>query len=178
VHGETDIKMSQRTSSDVLIVCIGNRLAGDDGLGEAVYERLREATGLISSQLLLLGLGGLTLLEYLRAQRLLIVVDAVQFGSQPGTVHVMGVEAMPSAGVQAVSLHGIGLRDTLCVAQALYPERVPERIVLIGVEGRCFNELGAPLSGEVEAALEAVVAEVNRQVIIASGRCVTDLICS
>jgi hydrogenase maturation protease len=170
--------MSRRAPSDVLIVCIGNSLAGDDGLGEAVYERLRRAPESMSSRLLLLGLGGLALLDYLRSQKLLIVIDAVQFNSQPGTVHVMDFDRIPAAETQAVSLHGIGLRETLCVAQLLYPDRLPNRIVLIGVEGRCFNELGAPLSGEVAGALEAVVEEVQRHVLLTTGDRTTNQICS
>jgi hydrogenase maturation protease len=151
---------------DITIVCVGNGLAGDDRLGEAVYERLRKDRNHADTQLVLLGLGGLALLEHLHAQRLMLVIDAVQLGGSPGTIHVLNAEDIPTSAAQAVSLHGIGLQDALSVAHVLYPERVPSHAILIGVEGDCFNELGAPLSKAVEEAIEKVLEEINRRIAL------------
>jgi hydrogenase maturation protease len=149
---------------EILVVCIGNSLAGDDGVGPAIYTQLASRPVEPDTQYLLLGLGGLALLDHLKGQRLMIVVDAVQFGKRPGYLHVLDLKNIPAAEAQAVSLHGIGLRETLSIAEMLYPERVPDRIVLIGIEGEHFNELGIPLSPEVEAAVNVAASEVQRQI--------------
>jgi hydrogenase maturation protease len=155
-------------ANDITIVCVGNGLAGDDGIGEAVYNRLKADSCHSSLHLVLLGLGGLALLEHLQAQRLILIIDAMQLGSPSGTVHVMESKDVPSFSAQAVSLHGIGLQETLSIARELYPECIPERIVLIGVEGRCFTELGTPLSAPVEAAIDKVLNEINHRIALHS----------
>jgi hydrogenase maturation protease len=157
--------MSEAGQPDILVACVGNGLAGDDGAGEAVYRQLQADRFPVPVQLVMLGLGGMALLDYLRGQRLLVVVDAVQLSGQAGTLHILDGERIQSTGSQAVSLHGIGLKDTLTVSQTLYPESTPRETVLIGIEGKCFNELGAPLSEEVAAAIGPAVAAVKQQII-------------
>jgi hydrogenase maturation protease len=156
--------MTRTPAKDILIACVGNSLAGDDGAGHEVYVRLQRESLPASSELIHLGLGGMALHDYFDAQHLLIVVDAVQLNAAPGHVHVLNWKDLPVLRGQAVSLHGVGLAETLSVARLLYPERIPKRTVLIGIEGRRFNELGVPLSSEVAAAVVAAVEEVKRQV--------------
>jgi hydrogenase maturation protease len=94
----------------------------------------------------------------------MIVVDAVQLGGNVGDLHILAMDDIPAAESQAVSLHGIGLQETLSIAEVLYPEQIPKQIVLIGIEGSHFNELGVPLSQAVEAAVELVVLEIKRRI--------------
>jgi len=167
VQGTSRTEVADFASRQVLVVCIGNSLAGDDGVGQAVYEELRADSLPGGAHAVLLGLGGVALLEHLQAYRLLIVVDAVQLGGPAGGMHVRDLKEIPAAEAQAVSLHGIGLRETLDIAREIYPERIPARILLVGIEGRRFSELGVPLSDEVAAAIGTAVAEVKRQITAA-----------
>jgi len=146
--------------SDVLVVCIGNDLVGDDGAGRAVYNELQKQSLPNSIQVVHLGLGGMALFDYLHGQRLLILVDAVQINGSPGDIHVLDWDHLPTQQGQAVSLHGIGLCDTINIMRTLYPELVPEQTALIGIEGRIFNELGAPLSKEVAASIPTAMEHV------------------
>jgi hydrogenase maturation protease len=163
VHDSDDHEVSCSTA-DTLVVCVGNGLAGDDAVGEAVYQRLAGTKLPGGIRTVFLGLGGLSILEYLHGQDLLIVVDAVQLGGEPGYVHVMETGQIPELHGQAVSLHGIGLLETLAISRMLYPESAPKRAVLIGIEGRNYNQLGAPMSREVSAAVERAVDEVRLQI--------------
>ncbi len=144
-----------------LIVCIGNELVADDGLGWAVHERLREACLPEDVRLVFLGLGGINLLDEIDGEDLLVVVDGVQLGKDPGTVHILGWEQLPRMLARPVSGHGIGIREAICVGKKLYPARVPKEIFLVGVEGKCFNELGHGLTDEVERAVPLAVAAVQ-----------------
>jgi len=143
-----------------LIVCIGNDLVADDGVGHAVHRALAGQLP-TATRLKLLGLGGMSLLEEFQGEEHLIVVDAVQLGASPGTIHVLDWSMIPSGGSH-VSCHGIGVREAIEVSRKLYPEITPKTVYLVGIEGRCFDRLGEGLSDEVaEAVLPAVHAVLD-----------------
>ena len=143
-----------------LIVCIGNDLAADDGAGPAVYHCLARQTLPVGVRLVLLGVGGIALLEELDGEDRLVVVDAVRFGSRPGTVHVLPWDDIPAGAPHPVSGHGIGVREAVDVGRRLTPEKMPRAEHLVGIEGSCFDMLGAGLSAEVAAAVDDAAARV------------------
>jgi hydrogenase maturation protease len=61
----------------------------------------------------------------------------------------------------AASTHHLGLADAVELARAL--GRLPERLVVVGIEGRSFDA-GEGLSPDVEAAVGDAVATVRREV--------------
>jgi hydrogenase maturation protease len=143
-----------------LIVCIGNNLAADDAVGLAIFKKLENSILPPGTQYRFLGTGGISLIDALGGEDILVVVDAVQFGSFPGTVHVLDWEQLPPVALRPVSSHGIGIRETIEVAKRLFPEQTPRDVYLVGIEGKCFNQFGAALSTEVADALEFAVSEV------------------
>lgn len=150
------------TPTRALVVCIGNELVADDAVGYAVFNALSEAGLPDAVRLEYCAVGGVAMLELLSGRdQLLIVVDAVQFGAPHGTVHLWSWDQLPAAGDgNAVSAHGIGLKDTIAIGRTLYPERMPPRILLVGVEGRCFDLLGEPMTPPVAAAVPEAVSVV------------------
>jgi hydrogenase maturation protease len=52
------------------------------------------------------------------------------------------------------------------VAQRVCPEKTPKRVYLVGIEGKCFDELGAGLTEEVAEAVDGAVKEVMNLVEI------------
>ncbi len=152
-------KVNKSPENKIIVACIGNSLAADDAVGCAVYEKLKKQP-IKESTLVNLQLGGVALLEHLNGQELLIVVDAVSLGASPGHVHVLDWKNLPTYSGIAVSAHGLGLEDTVQIGQTLYPERMPQRVVLVGIEGKCFNQLGWDMSEEVRASVESAVATV------------------
>ncbi len=143
----------------VVVVCIGNTLVGDDGAGCAVHDALAAAGVPPGVTLRWLATGGMNLVDELAGEDLLIVVDAVQFGTAPGTVHVRRWHELPASD-GAVSAHGIGVREAVEVTRALFPERAPRNAILVGVEGCQFDRLGDPMSPRVVDAVPHAVAQV------------------
>ncbi len=140
-----------------LIVCIGNELVADDAVGFEVHARLAQR---ISPEVRLsyCGVGGLVLLDLLDGtETAMIVVDAVSLGAPVGTVHRMMLDELPVNSANPISAHGIGLRETMEIGAALYPERMPQFVALVGVEGRCFDLPREHMSPEVSAATEVAV---------------------
>lgn len=144
-----------------VIICIGNELVADDGAGYAVYQALKDVSFDCDVRLLFLGLGGIDLLEELDGEELLVVVDGVQLGGGPGTVHVLDWDAIPAQDYRPVSGHGIGVREAINVARKIYPDRVPDMTYMVGVEGKCFDRLGQGLSPEVAAAIPKAVEAIR-----------------
>ncbi len=142
-----------------LIVCIGNDLVADDGVGQAIFSELERRSLPPQIRLKMLGLGGMALLNEFEGEEHLIVVDAVQLGASPGTVHVLDWDQLPQGGGH-VSCHGIGIREAIEVSRTLYPEVTPEIIHLVGIEGKCFDQLGQGLSPEVEESIEPATKRI------------------
>jgi hydrogenase maturation protease len=109
-----------------------------------------------------LGLGGLSILDHLEGEENLVLVDAVSLGAPAGTVHVLAWEDLPCVFATPVSLHGIGLREAIEVGKRLTPDAMPHRVLLVGIEGRCFDLVGHPLTPEVAAAIGPAADEVIR----------------
>lgn len=161
--------MSRKVMSRAVVVCIGNGLVADDAAGCAVYRRLARRGPGAGVRLEMLACGGVALLDRLAGEPTLIVVDAVRFGSPPGTVHVLDWDALPPAKGGAVSAHGIGVREAVEIGRQLMPEAMPSRVLLIGIEGRCFDAVGEPLTAAVAAAVPRAVNEVLRLLSIETG---------
>lgn len=92
------------------------------------------------------------LVEAITGADLAVIVDAVRTGAPAGTVHVIEVgtdqPALPNDPLPGT--HGIGVAEALALARVL--DRLPPRVVVVGVEGRQFT-LGASPSDAVRAAL-------------------------
>jgi hydrogenase maturation protease len=139
-----------------IIICIGNELIADDAVGFEIYNRLAGC----NARLEFCGVGGIDILPLLEGETDMIVVDAVQFGAAPGTIHVIPWDSLPrSSG--AISSHGLGLRETIEIGRVLYPESMPERVTLVGIEGRCFNRTREYMSNEVHDAIGKAVTIIE-----------------
>lgn len=154
------------------MACIGNELVADDAVGYALYRLLQAEPLPATVRVEFCGVGGIALLDLLTGQEdLLVVVDAVQFGDQPGTVHCLNWEQLPALGGSAISAHGIGLKEAVSIGRTLYPERMPRQVLLVGVEGCCFDQLGGEMTPEVAAALPRALAAVCNALNLEPGGC-------
>ena len=114
------------------VVGAGNWLIASDRAGPLVLERIRGRYG-PEVEIRNIGSAGLALLDHLHGQELMCLVDACLTGGPPGRVHVaeLSFDGIPDP---VGSLHQIGPLETLAIAARLYPENMPKRAVLIGIE--------------------------------------------
>ena len=126
-----------------LIIGVGNEFRGDDGVGIVMARRVGgvEASG-----------EGASLMDLWQGEDRVLIIDAVQSGAKAGTVYRIDAarETVPT-GFFHYSSHLFGVAEAIEMARVL--RRLPEQIILFGVEGRSFG-MGDPLSAPVEAALE------------------------
>lgn len=143
----------------MIVIGVGNRFRGDDAVGIRVVERLGpsvtcfESDGDPSNLIVLFG-----------SDPEVVVVDAVQSGSVPGTVTTTEISLAHDAPSQTPlrsqrSTHGFGVFEALELARIL--GTIPSRLTVIGVEGANFSA-GAELSPELETAVEEVADLILR----------------
>lgn len=135
------------------VVGVGQRLAGDDGVGREVVERLRAqgiaATGVDD------GAGLLNILVS-GASRVL-VIDAVVGGGMPGTVRVLDRADLEN-GPRPVSSHGIGVPEAIELGERFNPAL---QVILIGISIDPPNSLREGLSPKVAAAVDEAAKQVT-----------------
>ncbi len=149
------MKNTQIEIPAVSIICSGNWLISYDRIGPEVYELIREKYSR-SVEVHNSGSSGLALLDHLNNQKLLIVVDACVKGEYPGEIQIIESDNSTSPG-SITSVHQAGPLETLGIARKLYPEQMPERVLLILVCTKGLDD-----AGEKKAAM-GVVAAIDRE---------------
>jgi len=143
------------------VVCVGNRLRGDDAAGLEVARHLR---GTLPAGVEITEREGepTALIGGWEGVDALWVVDAVSSRSATGTVHRLDAtdRALPPDPFRA-STHHVSLAETVELARAL--GRLPAQTVVYGIEGGSFA-VGEPLTPSVAAAAVAVAAAVRAEV--------------
>jgi hydrogenase maturation protease len=143
------------------VVCVGNRLRGDDAAGLEVARHLH---GTLPEEVAITEREGepTALIDTWEGVDALWVVDAVSSGSEPGTVHRLdaGERPLPPDPFRA-STHHMSLAETVELARAL--GRLPARTVVYGIEGGSFG-IGEELTPAVASAAAAVADAVREEV--------------
>jgi hydrogenase maturation protease len=140
-----------------LVIGVGNAWAGDDAAGVLVARLVRERAP-----------AGVTVIEHQAEPTALldawdgaplaVVVDATCGGGEPGAIRVLEATDKPlPASFTGTSTHAFGLAEAIELARAL--GRLPERTMVVGIEGEAF-EAGAEPGPAVRAALPEAVAQV------------------
>jgi len=146
--------MRDFSSSDTVVVGVGNSILSDDGVGVHAA-RLLENDPRVPASVTILDGGtiGLELLPYVSEARRVLFLDAMNSGSAPGTLARMtGKELLGAAGGR--SAHQMGVADL--IAALCLVSNIPQEIVVLGVQP-AYTDWGTTLSPSVEAALAGLV---------------------
>lgn len=138
------------------VLGLGNRLRRDDGVGPWVASELaRRVEGVDVRQI---DGDGFSLLDAFADAPAVLLVDAVQSGAPPGTVHRLDAVAGPlPQDALRCSTHALGVVEAVELARAL--GELPARLHVYGIEGEDFGS-GEGLSPAVAAAAGALVEEL------------------
>lgn len=167
----------------IRVLCLGNELIADDGLGIVVARLLCRSLGAAGSpvppgpsldhaltarafeipgvgvvEVVETALTGMYLLEAVVGAGRLVVVDTIVTGSlEPGAIVELREDELE--GPRGGSAHYVGLLETLDLARALGLD-VPADVVFVAVEAGDVRTIGGPLTPHVDAAVTAVVERV------------------
>ena len=152
-------------SGTIKIIGLGQSLRGDDAAGLAAVrlwqERYQEDNERPNLQVELAELPGIGLLSLLEGAGMAILVDAVRSGADAGTIHILSKEHLEAFQKESGSAHGWGVAETLALGEKVMPSTMPEKIIVIGIEGVDFS-MGKPISPQVELALPEVARLIEQ----------------
>ena len=152
--------------TQLLVLGIGNILWADEGFGVRCVEALNAAYQFGDDVTVLDGgTQGLYLLPFLEEARRLIVFDAVDYGMQPGEMVIAKDDDVPRfMGVKKMSLHQTGFQEV--IACASLADKLPESMILIGVQPEQLEDFGGSLRDIVKAqiprALEVTLKQIKQ----------------
>ncbi|MBA3735224.1 MAG: hydrogenase maturation protease [Actinobacteria bacterium] len=148
----------------ILVAGVGNVLRGDDGFGVIVAQRLLEKDVPAEVHVLDIGIGGIHLVQELFAGADgLVIVDAVDLGSPPGTVVVQRPDIREIAGPDDLAdVHYATPERALMFARGL--DVLPRCVLIVGCQVVDAESLGEGLSPTLEGAVDSAAGEVRRLV--------------
>ncbi len=143
-----------------LILGLGNPLVTDDSVGLRVASELKsllESRGDVDVDEDYWG--GLRLMERMAGYGRAVVIDAIQTGTAPGTIHELTVDSLPTQ--RSASAHDVNLPTALALGrQAGVELPADEAILLVGIEAEDILTFGEQCTPAVEAAIPAAVRRV------------------
>ena len=147
-------------SSKAVVIGIGNAYRHDDAAGLMVARRLKEQN--LDSCVVYEQSGeGTALMDLWKGAEHVVVIDAVQSGAAPGTIHRFDADLNPlPASVFRDSTHSFGLMEAVELSRAL--KQLPSDVVIYGIEGQNF-EAGTGLSPAVQAAVKDLAESLQQQ---------------
>ncbi|HUM08660.1 MAG TPA: HyaD/HybD family hydrogenase maturation endopeptidase [Acidocella sp.] len=143
----------------ITILGVGNILWADEGFGVRAVETLH-ARYVFPSNVTLVdgGTQGLALLPVVEDCDVLIILDAVDYGLEPGELFMADDGDVPSyLSAEKMSLHQTSMLDVLGLARL--KDTLPLHLRLIGVQPLDLENYGGTVTAPVRAQIDATIAE-------------------
>ena len=153
-----DFSFEKEENPRFAVLGIGNDLKGDDGVGWYVVDKLSREFGKDENLLLLKTSVPENHVKEIAdfAPKMLIIVDAADFGKRPGAIKIIkGYQIKESF----VSTHTTPLTLFLRLYQADQPVKKP--LTIIGIQKKS-NEFGQPMSREVRKSGDIVAKIISK----------------
>lgn len=137
------------------VLGLGNILLRDEGVGVKVVEAMRERFAFSpDAEIIDGGTLGLDLLPLIEGKDQILLVDAVDFGKEPGHIAVLTDDQIPAVLGAKMSVHSIGLSDVLFAAKLL--DITPGKLCLIGIQPESL-EVGLDMTKCIADKIEQLV---------------------
>lgn len=148
--------MTENKAKRKIVLGLGNTLNGDEGLGVQAVRLLEERLGSVCPGVEFLdgGVLGLNLLPWVEEASHLLVLDAINARSDPGTLIELEREQIPLYTGIKMSDHQVSFQEVLGLAQ--FRGQLPDYLHLIGIQ---------PADISVGVDLSSIVAEKMSQLL-------------
>ena len=148
------------TNEDVMVIGLGNRLLGDEGLGLHIIDKLSQIFMSSNVSIIDCGCDLFSVMPYLNKPQKIVIIDAIRAGGKPGEIYRFDYSKLATMKNETQSGHQIGTIVVLRLLKSAYPVLADSEITVIGIEPKTL-ELGNNLSQEVKER----IADVTRLVI-------------
>jgi hydrogenase maturation protease len=153
------MKKADKPHSEIMIVGVGNRLLGDEGVGLHIIDKLSQIPIPPYVNIVDCGCDLLNLMAYLNKPERVIIIDAIRAGGEPGEIYSLDFSRLTTTKVEMCSAHQIKTVDALRLIKLIYPSLADCEILVIGVEPKTMK-LGSDLSKEVSESITEVIGYV------------------
>ncbi len=151
----------QETSSLVAVIGFGNIFMGDDGVGVEVVENLKAGDINRDVEFIIGGAASMANVRYFLKSRLVIVVDAIAAGAQPGDIFRFHPDEAGVTGLRSNNIHGMGVGYLLTTARLR--GACPE-VIIFGIQVGDVRPNDRQLTPAVAAAAGRVQALVLEEI--------------
>lgn len=143
-------------NSSVLVIGIGNILLTDEGIGVHAASALKKRYSFAPEVVEVIdgGTMGLDLLPLFEGRDKIMIIDAVDFGKEPGYIGIISNDEIPSALKTKLSVHHIGLSDVLYAAKLM--GIMPSDVCLVGIQPKSID-VGLDMTEEIDGKLDTVI---------------------
>jgi hydrogenase maturation protease len=151
-------------STKILILGIGNPLLSDDGVGLRLLEEIQSNLSHLSDKIDFVdgGTQGMMLLGFLDNRPAAVLLDAIQLGASPGTVHILDAEDLLNfKGSKPISPHEGGAPELIKLSLAL--GELPPKVIVIGIEPEILTT-NIGLSETIEKSIPEALAIIKKQI--------------
>ena len=139
----------------IAVICLGNILRGDDGLGvylKSILENRFEHFDFIDG-----GICGSRIIDILSRYRKVIIIDSSDFGGEIGEVREFNLDEIRERDI--FSVHFLNLGRLIELSRLLYNRPEDVTILCVQVENMSF---GQGLSSSVEKNLDNIVEKIEK----------------
>ena len=148
----------------ILIICLGNPLMRDEGIGiRLASELLAHLAENPDVEVMDLGTGGLSVIHAIAGRRKIVFVDCAVMGQTPGTMLRFTPEQVRSKKVRMrYSLHEGDLLNTLELSRRL--GECPDDIVIFGIEPKEIADgegLTSELKNNIRQYVQTILEEIE-----------------
>ncbi len=147
-------------TGELAIVGIGNELVTDDGVGPRLVAAMDSLPEMPPPGVRLVNAGttGFLALEAMSGCERAIVVDAIETGDDPGTIHEYQCRDGGFQGpIPDMTMHDVSFTEALCFARDVYD--LPDDVLILGVEPGSLRT-GFGLTEPVESAIPELVETI------------------
>ncbi len=151
------LEVDAEPSFETLVLGLGNILWADEGFGVRAVEALHAAYQFPDHvRLMDGGTQGIFLIPWVRSCRRLLILDAIDYGLEPGTLRVIRNDDVPQfMGAKKMSMHQAGFQEVLMTAKL--SGDFPDEIALVGVQPELLDDYGGSLRPCVKARIAEAV---------------------
>lgn len=141
-----------------LVVGLGNPILGDDGVGWKVAEEVcKNLPDDLRVDVECLSLGGISLMEHLIGYDRVVIVDAFETDTMPGSISVLKLGQLPNySAYHITSVHDTSLQKAMELGREM-GAHLPEDVMIVGIATERIHEFSEDLSRPVARMVPCVV---------------------
>jgi hydrogenase maturation protease len=148
---------------NIALIGLGNILLRDEGVGVHAANTIKQRyTFSPEVEIIDGGTMGLDLLPIFEGRDKVLIVDAVDFGKEPGHIGIIENDDIPSVLNSKLSVHHINLSDVLFAAKLI--DISPSEMCLIGIQPQSIDvglDMTDEIKGKIETLIDAVIGKLK-----------------